>query len=266
MDNSIQNNAADMYVDMMFNLEFCGAAVTNPSAADYYVLLYRNQLGTTFSVVPVFTKDLINGWDVRMRVATSLLADGYYTLGTTNNRISVLPLSLLDFQAQRSDKDVVLSWNKEDVKNLDYFDIENSTDGEHFSSIGQAVKNINGRPDYSFIHSNAPQVKSYYRLKLVNDMKQFSYSPVQQVSGFGSALTIAVFPNPANEKVTLIHPVKDHAALVQIIDISGSVLKSFQVAASKHETIIALKDLLPGQYVVTWTDKEEKLSAKLIVR
>lgn len=263
LDNSIQNIAPGMYVDIMFNLEMAGAVATNPTAADYYVLLYRSQLSDTFTIVPVETKDLINRFDVRMRVALENLVDGYYTLGTTNNTISVLPVTLFDFIAQASNGDVRLTWKTAETKNIRYFDVEHSTDGRQFNSIGRV--GLTEECQFSFVHTNAPGGNNYYRIKIAGNTQQFQYSPVRQVRNPDGDAVLTVYPNPAQNNITIIFPAGEATASLQVIDMFGRTVHTFMVAPHTGRYVVDSGNLPAGQYLVALTGKQRRWTTKLVI-
>lgn len=78
----------------------------------------------------------------------------------------VLPVELLKFTAKPTPQGALIAWDVAWEVNNDFYTIQHSTDGEHFSGIGQ-VKG-QGTTDegkhYSFLHPDPAHGKNYYRL------------------------------------------------------------------------------------------------------
>jgi hypothetical protein len=114
----------------------------------------------------------------------------------------VMPVELAYFEAKANQKAIVLNWKTESETNNAAFNIEQSTNGKDFQSIGQVKGNgtTNAAHTYTFTHE-APSVNThYYRLKQVDVNGAFTYSPVRAVS-FGKAKLVV--------KTTLVHDTLD---------------------------------------------------------
>jgi hypothetical protein len=114
----------------------------------------------------------------------------------------VAPVELSQFEAKATQKAVVLTWKTESEQNNAAFNIEQSTNGKDFQTIGTVKGNgtTAAAHTYTFTHE-APSVSiHYYRLKQVDFNGQFTYSPVRAVA-FGKATLVV--------KTTLVHDTLD---------------------------------------------------------
>ncbi|MFT6243927.1 MAG: hypothetical protein ACJA0U_000972 [Salibacteraceae bacterium] len=114
----------------------------------------------------------------------------------------VLPVELVDFNVESEPEFVSLSWSTVSELNNDRFEIERLT-GSEWAFIGEvkSTGNSNSLTTYEF-KDRAPQFGiSYYRLRQVDLDGTIEYSEVRVVDYEGK--NIIVFPNPANNEVSL---------------------------------------------------------------
>lgn len=93
-----------------------------------------------------------------------------------------------------------LNWETAIEKNNDYFDIERSTDGSKFASIGKVKSNGNSTTvqRYSFVDEHPAQGHNMYRIRQVDFDKKTSTSKVESVKFDCLVEGISVFPNPTS--------------------------------------------------------------------
>ena len=93
----------------------------------------------------------------------------------------LLPVTLIDFRANKYNETVVLNWYATRETDFKSFDIERSIVGIHFTNAG-LVKGQN-LANYSFTDNNLPDAKNvFYRLKLIDIDGKFTYSKVVSIS------------------------------------------------------------------------------------
>jgi len=94
---------------------------------------------------------------------------------------TVLPIILTDFTAKKVDNDIKLNWIINQEINFSHFEVERSVDGINFTQIGKIPLKINQnslQKAYEFIDSRSEKNLLYYRLKMMDLDKQFSYSKI----------------------------------------------------------------------------------------
>ena len=180
---------------------------------------------------------------------------------------SPLPLTLLSFNAQQNDKNVLLKWVTSNQVNTNYFDVERSTDGIHFFKIEKVAAQNNGANtnDYSCVDSNVPLGILYYRLKIVDTNGSFTYSPIVTINN-KKVLELHIYPNPATTYTTIQLPNSggQHVA-INIFNEQGQLVKQFlQNNATQIQIDIAA--LASGTYQVFVNDGQNKYTQKLIVK
>jgi endoglucanase Acf2 len=122
-------------------------------------------------------------------------------------QVCPLPVTWLSFTAQKTQAgQVQLNWATATEINNHFFDVEKSTDGQNWQSIGT----VNGNGNTTSIHQyyftdGAPQQGIlYYRLKQTDDDGNFDYS--NTLSVFFDALateSFTIYPNPTTGILTV---------------------------------------------------------------
>ncbi|MCS3795014.1 SBBP repeat-containing protein [Niastella sp. OAS944] len=136
-----------------------------------------------------------------------------------------LPLSLLHFDAVDNSSSVLLQWQTTREQSMAGFEIERSTNGKKFETIGSiAVNNgYNLINNYSFTDLHPLTVKSYYRLKIKDQDGQFTYSRIIALRRENSTQGLQVYPNPAKNILNIELDAHETITL-QISDVTGHIL------------------------------------------
>lgn len=132
-------------------------------------------------------------------VPAASIANNYrFTLGTANKIQTPLPIELLSFYGSITQNGVELNWTTATEKNSDYFSIERSIDGEKFVEIAvqKAAGTSTEQRNYSVTDIAAPTGKNYYRLKMFDYDKAFTYSKIIIVDNPLTEGKVIVSPNP----------------------------------------------------------------------
>ncbi|HEV8282972.1 MAG TPA: FG-GAP-like repeat-containing protein [Chitinophagaceae bacterium] len=110
---------------------------------------------------------------------------------------SALPVGLIEFNGQKTDKAVQLKWTAVDEQNVSHYEVERSGDGVNFE-MKALVFAVNGlRNDYSLLDKQPLKGANYYRLKIVDNDKHYSYSNVINIKfDERSQVNIVTIPNP----------------------------------------------------------------------
>ncbi len=161
-----------------------------------------------------------------------------------------LPLSVKSFSAARINSAVSLNWKIEAGMNVSSFRVERSLDNIKFISIGSVAgkSSSTGVQSYTYTDStNKSTAVSFYRLRMVKQSGEVSYSDIKTVKAFAVKAGFVLFPNPAvaNAKVTiadLIEPTK-----IELFDNSGRLVKTVTLTSSNT---VELNGLQKGAYIV----------------
>lgn len=140
--------------------------------------------------------------------------------------IGVLPLKLTSFTAHQQQSGVTLRWNTAQERNTSHFEIQKSTDGRNFSTIGQAAAAgySHAFTSYSFTDSRPLSKVNHYRLKMVDNDGKVAYSKVVVVRTEIAGIQLQVFPNPATSGIQLQTGIKGDLQIM-IYDAKGRQVK-----------------------------------------
>jgi hypothetical protein len=168
----------------------------------------------------------------------------------------LLSTSLSNFGASVTGSgNVLVSWAVSNQLNLDHYEIERSSDGINFSSIGQVA--AGQQADYAYTDYltsvNTPIV--YYRLKMADMDGQSRYSKVVPIRlDQATDAKIGVYPNPAADFTVLkIYSDNQTVARIKLIDDAGRqiISRSFTVNTGNNSLLIDQLGALPkGIYIV----------------
>jgi len=118
-----------------------------------------------------------------------------------------LPVSMIGFYAEKVFDGAELTWITATENNNDYFTIERSLDGIEFEAIGKVdgAGNSNVVRTYKFSDYGPLSGIVYYRIKQTDFNGEFEYSDIISLDFTieEEPLMIELFPNPANEYITV---------------------------------------------------------------
>jgi predicted aspartyl protease len=80
------------------------------------------------------------------------------------------------------------------------------------------------------------------------------------------AKPFALYPNPASHYVIWQQPATNHSTRLQLIDISGRVVRNIVVGSNVSQTTIQIGGLHTGVYKLVWSDGKKKLARTLLVQ
>ena len=138
---------------------------------------------------------------------------------------TVLPVTLLFFEAKTLPDYVQLKWATASELNFDRFVIEKTRDGNVYEEIGerQGAGISNTRIDYSFKDEQVMLGRTYYRLKAIDFDGYTEYFGL--VSAFyEGAQDVSIFPNPAaigNVNIYFNY-FSEEPVFCKVMDVSGS--------------------------------------------
>jgi hypothetical protein len=159
----------------------------------------------------------------------------------TNLGSVVLPIELTQFDVQNTDGSKNhLSWRTASEKNNSHFDIERSTDGSTFHSIGQ-VKGNNKPSSYQFV-DNQPFATSYYRLRQIDNDGKETLSKVVSVEQKGNGKSLKIYPTLVSNVLTVDYI---DGSLFQVLNLLGQ-----QVLVGKTTQQLDVSALPKGTYLL----------------
>ena len=194
----------------------------------------------------------------------------YNTVWALASMSSPLPVELLSFTAEPKTSDVLLRWATASEDGNDFFEVERSTDGRSFLTIG-SVRGAGTTAllqQYRFTDNAPAEGLAYYRLRQVDYNGQATYSnmvPVDMKKA-GSGL---LYPQPATDRITWRPDAATgtEEVLFQIFSTEGRLLDSFSISAADNIYTIDIQHLPKGAYFLrTQSGAETHTLPFLVVR
>ncbi|MBS1505253.1 MAG: T9SS type A sorting domain-containing protein [Bacteroidetes bacterium] len=177
-----------------------------------------------------------------------------------------LPVTLLFFKSQLNNGAVELKWATASELNFNYFDLQRSTDGKDFYSLGKISGHgtTNQRNDYQFT-DNLPVIgKNYYRLTSVDfDNYQETFFIILQE--YAAEKQFEISPNPSDgTSLTLNFNFDEPNGTLAIFDNVGYSVCSFEVNGT--QTVNFANPLKSGIYLAKYTSPSFTKTIRLLVR
>lgn len=185
--------------------------------------------------------------------------------------VGPVPVTLISFTATKVEKNVQLNWATANEKNLSHFNLQRSTDGVNFETIG-SVKSM-ASYNYSYTDVNVQQRNLYYRLASVDADGKTSLSNIVMVKyATAKAEDWSIYPNPTIGKNITIDTKNLSAGQynISLKNMKGEVLFSKPISITGTNNAITLQlpaTVAKGLYVLSLTSADGSMSSskKIIV-
>ena len=175
-----------------------------------------------------------------------------------------------DFNGNKRQNTVQLTWNTLTETNTSHFDIERSIDGNHFTKVGQvsAAGDATDIRYYQFTDLALPLAKTvFYRLKMTDKDQSFRYSRIIAVTTDNSLISLRLFPNPVSEIVQVqVYSGRKENALLRITDAAGSEVlqKYITLQEGNNGSSLSVGHLPPGYYLLSVIAESFTYTEKMI--
>ena len=176
-----------------------------------------------------------------------------------------LPISLVDFSAQREGEQVRLRWQTATELNNDYMAVEHSVDGRSFVEIGRVsgAGTTQQPQQYTLMHAEPTAGVNYYRLRQVDFDGQYEYFGPVSVRLPGSTAVLQLYPTTARNQLTLefTNPKREAGAFL-IFNTLGQLQRRIPHDGGSTRMPVDVSTLPAGQYTLLWRSKRQPLVAK----
>ena len=164
----------------------------------------------------------------------------------------------LSFKAQTFAGGALLNWGLENSDSGSYFELLRSKNGTDWELI--SVISVSGSLDYEMIDTDPLQGKSYYQLKLKDELGrtlQEKMAPVEIDMAFD------VFPNPAKNNL-VVSGIDAQAAAYQLFSIEGNEV-AITSTSGFDEVLLTFSGLTKGSYTLLITANGQRLYKSIII-
>ncbi|TZF82064.1 T9SS type A sorting domain-containing protein [Pedobacter sp. BS3] len=249
-----------------FTVYYSTSDVTDASDASWVATpqVSTGACGTSGNTVTV----AINNASVkRIKITMDHTSDGYLD-NVSVTSMTPLPLDFLSFNAALTAgfaKQVKLSWSTTNEVNTKDFTIERSLDGKSFAATGSVpAQNTSGIHTYSYTDNNPAAGVNYYRLKQTDkDGAYIYYKEIRSVNNVADA-SLAVYPNPAGENITVNYPTANAGAELKVLTLNGKTVSTLNVAQGSAQATTSTAGLTPGYYLLVFDNGNGKSSVKFL--
>lgn len=253
-------------------------------AGDYSVEITNGQIAVG-STIPASSRVLPDNWHYTgnndgtpcvvpacvtpYTIAGISLGGGSPAAGGLNFGIifRVMPIKLISFNAYKDGGIARLTWATGTEQNNKGFDIQRSSDGKNWISIGwQDSQSENGNSsttlNYYYTDNHPLEGMNFYRLKQTDFDGRAAYSEVKAVSFRNNNRAYIVYPNPTKDVVN----VKGLSGneIIKIYDFSGRQLSAQQV--TNTSAVVDLSHYLSGVYQISVTGSNGENKTFQIIR
>jgi len=165
-----------------------------------------------------------------------------------------LPLTLTDLKARSLPSGAVgLSWKTMDEVNVDHFIIQRSADGTTWQDAGSvnAQGSSSLENSYSFTDLAPFPVTDHYRLQMVTNDGNLSYSSIVVIDLAGNNSSLIIFPNPATDQVTIRYSGISGVTTLKLLNMEGKILLQKKLGSfGAGSVLVPVSMYPPGNYLV----------------
>lgn len=188
-----------------------------------------------------------------------------------NRTAVVLPVVLTQFTGSQVKENIKLSWTTAQEINASLFEIEHSTDGNHFIKAGALAsryQNIGGT--YNFMHTSPKKGINFYRLKQIDIDGSFKYSNILPVQFDQSIISsIKINPNPVNSILNIDLTVAEKANITcKVYNAEGKEVKIINVVVNtgKNNITTNASQLAAGTYIIVLISNNERIAETRFIK
>ncbi|THU38385.1 T9SS type A sorting domain-containing protein [Niastella caeni] len=186
------------------------------------------------------------------------------------SQCGVLPITLHTWNGVYKNNKTYLTWQTDQGSNFSHFVIEHSTDGIHFSSLGQVAASTSTAStlQYSFVDAFPASGVNYYRLKMVDIDGQYKYSGIITLRPDAKGVRVSATPNPFTDHVVItIESATDEAVQLRVFNSDGKLVwrkASFVTAGTNAQYYNDLQSLPKGIYFIKVNKQNTVAEIKII--
>lgn len=182
---------------------------------------------------------------------------------------SVLPLTWLNFSAQKQNGNALVKWDVANQLNNDYFEVQVSNDGRSFATIGKVP--ATEKTSYSFTDANLYKLRSSYadyRIKQVDKDGKATYSEIRKLLITGKEFAFTVVGNPVTvgQLHIGIQSPENSKGVVTILDMNGKkvFMKNVAWPSGYSQQSLSIPFLAGGTYTANLTTASGQFQVKFV--
>jgi hypothetical protein len=167
------------------------------------------------------------------------------------------------FDMKKTPGGVQLIWKVSDWDLLSHFDIQKSTNGKQFTTIGSL--GANEKEEYRFIDREPVTAPVYFRIKSVGRDGTVFYSNVISAGNDLGNIMIA-YPMPAQNDITVQHALVADKGTLSVLTQEGYIVMAVPLGVGTMQTTLDLSYLKSGVYLIRFDTGYGKTETTRIVK
>lgn len=187
--------------------------------------------------------------------------DDFRTNGTLAQ--APLPVTFIGFDAKKLSNGSQLTWKVGGEINVNRYEIERSTDGRNFTSVGSVSSDKKDTYTYFDATTNSTV---YYRVKNVDNDGKFKYSTIVRIVNGKSSIILKAFPQPVLGQLTIQHPVINNNSLITVSAADGRLIRSVRPTTGSMQTFVDMSNFKGGLYLVRFDAGDGEVETMKVVK
>jgi Secretion system C-terminal sorting domain len=171
-----------------------------------------------------------------------------------------LPVKLDNFEAAKDGSGVRLTWKTATEDAVARYEVQRSTDGINFQTIGAVT--AENKKTYSYTDAMPSSSNNFYRLRIIDVDNAFKISHIVSIRSKVS-MSIEAYPNPVRDRMIVQHPKAVTGTRMQVMNLNGQVLKDIQLPANAVATPVDLTGFRSGTYYIVFRSGAETFSQRI---
>jgi type IX secretion system substrate protein len=183
------------------------------------------------------------------------------------------PVEMSWFEAKAIEKNVYLNWEVASEINNEGFEVERSTDGRSFTTLGFVEGRGDATDPMEYFYQDFEVTQGeiyYYRLKQLDFDGKYEYSDIVSVVLANDAIVAGEFyPNPTLGATAIdFYSLKNSEWNVEVYSLSGQLLwrSTYQLTKGKNALHFNFSEFGTGLYFVKFENNLERIYRKLSVQ
>ncbi|HLK28028.1 MAG TPA: T9SS type A sorting domain-containing protein [Puia sp.] len=178
----------------------------------------------------------------------------------------ILPMVMGNFALSSSGSKVLLNWSTFSEQNSNVFEVQRSIDAINFSTIGTvaAAGNSATTKQYSFTDYSPVVGNNFYRIKLLSDDGNPSYSVVKEIE-ITLPDEMKVIVNNSQNNIKVIMPQNSSASTLRLVDMQGRILKTLKATGQEESVMIETANVFSGIYVIELISQQSHQSKQVFI-
>jgi hypothetical protein len=167
--------------------------------------------------------------------------------------IPVISSNLIEFDAKlQKDNAINISWQTANDQTNRIYNIERSSDGTNFNEVTNVKSIADTVADYFYdynLNSNDKN-KVYFRLKIVDQNNNTTYSTIREVDLAEQQNAISLYPNPSHSFINVLFNHTLDNLQIDVLSSTGESIQKFHCTNTSSVHIDFINSLPPGVYFI----------------